>query len=148
MKELLLSNIIYCSINQHRSESANWPAVFLSYFSLLSLVCFEMQNKTNKYKQQNGKKDKGKSNTINYYVHKHLLSGLHWLFLNNFPDFFQSHTFCCILNSLSSPLQPNAIFISGFYIFFLGSAFMSADTFSSTESHTKNHKRRKLQNWQ
>ena len=52
-----------------------------------------MQNKTNKYKQQNGKKDKGKGNTINYYVHKHLLSGLRWLFLNNFPDFFQSHTF-------------------------------------------------------
>ena len=46
------------------------------------------------------------------------------------------------LNSLSSPLQSKAMFISGFYIFFLASAFMSADTFSSTESHTKNHKRR------
>ena len=54
-----------------------------------------MQNKTNTYKPQNGMKDKGKGNTINYYVHKHLLSGLRWLFLNNFPDFFQSYTFCC-----------------------------------------------------
>ena len=48
----------------------------------------------------------------------------------------------CILNPLSSPLLSKAMIISGFYIFFLASAFMSADTFSSTESHTKNHKRR------
>ena len=75
--------------------------------------------KTNKYKQQNGNKDKGKGNTINYYVHKHLFSGLRWLFLNNFPGFFRATLFVaywtlCLLHC-SQTLYLYLVFIFSFW---------------------------------
>ena len=45
-----------------------------------------------------------------------------------------------ILNYISSPLQSKAMFKSEFYISNLASAFMSTDTFSSTDPITKNTK--------
>ena len=46
-----------------------------------------------------------------------------------------------VLNYFSSPLQSKATFISEFYISILASAFMSTDTYSSTEPNTKNTKK-------
>ena len=45
-----------------------------------------------------------------------------------------------VLNYISSPLQSKAMFKSEFYISNLASAFMSTDTFSSTDPITKNTK--------
>ena len=47
---------------------------------------------------------------------------------------------CFVLNYFSSPLQSKATFKSEFYISNLASAFMSTDTFSSTDPITKNTK--------
>ena len=52
---------------------------------------------------------------------------------NEFTIFLRSS----LLNFFSSPLQSKATFISEFYIYKLARAFMSTDTFSSTQGHHK-----------
>ena len=59
---------------------------------------------------------------------------------NTLTDVLKTECDFFILNYISSPLQSKAMFKSEFYISNLASAFMSTDTFSSTDPITKNTK--------